>query len=197
MDAKSDSSVIPGSSNPSRPSMQRAIRNANGSEVTRVHYDAIHTSCRHIVSTILLPLTANASTRSKKSGRGSPGTKTFYVTHHCTEWTRAILELEKLQPVLAFCAEHWKAEYILQSVLTNMKEVDDQVGDTSAGLDISGVQINDGPAIEDERRGKRSRMPKTPPKNGGTASEQPVVDLIHCKFSFIASLPSISLIYYL
>ncbi|KAM6488987.1 hypothetical protein JOM56_014836 [Amanita muscaria] len=36
------------------------------------------------------------------------------------QWMAALEHLEELQPLLALCAEHWKAEAVLQSVLTSL-----------------------------------------------------------------------------
>jgi hypothetical protein len=41
----------------------------------------------------------------------------YYRTYYPREWMAAILKLEQEQPLLALCADHWKAEHVLGAIL--------------------------------------------------------------------------------
>lgn len=114
-DCKADPTVGLTTYNPSRPNMRMALRNKDGSNIEQSVYDLIRSSAVSIVNTILLPLKPNNFPKGGKLAR-------YFQLNNMPEWTNAVLQLEKLHPLVALCAEHWKAKHILQAVLRNKKD---------------------------------------------------------------------------
>ncbi|KAF8809870.1 hypothetical protein BYT27DRAFT_7093271, partial [Phlegmacium glaucopus] len=107
-DAQADRIVFPGNNtNVSRPPMERALRNEDGSMVSHVSWEIIKVSAKSAIGTYLRKLDVDAVT------------KKHFRTHHTKEWNNAIAFLEKARPLVGLCAGHWKAEHVLGTVLTS------------------------------------------------------------------------------
>ncbi|KAF8333782.1 hypothetical protein F5887DRAFT_893081 [Amanita rubescens] len=150
-DCKADMTVGTTKDNASRPNMRMAIRSENGKIIKQGVYELIRSSAQMIATSMLLPLLPRIMPKG------------FRIVHHfqinnSQVWTNAILLLEKQHPLVALCAEHWKAKYTLQSVLRNKKE----------GLDDAGGEDGE---YDAEQPPKRSRVqsPQSPDLSQATA----------------------------
>ena len=63
---------------------------------------------------ILLPLPIPCSTPLSMKKKK----KTFFTKYYFNHWTNVVLKLEEQEPLLTLCAVHWKAEHILNTILT-------------------------------------------------------------------------------
>lgn len=120
-DCKHDPDVKASPGNESRPSMQAAIRNPDGTLIPDGAWDAIKLSSRQVaLSLISIEVKSRDSAKSK--------TKQFYKSYYHTEWSEALTRLKQLQPLLQLCASHWKAEHVLANSLTSMERSDSKNG---------------------------------------------------------------------
>jgi hypothetical protein len=111
-----DPNAIPSKEkNPSRPAMDRAIRNEDGTEIEKAEWKNILETARIVVNKALLPLPIPSSLPPSTTR-----TRSLYRDHYLHKWEEAIEELEQLQPLLALCANHWKADHTLRCVFNNM-----------------------------------------------------------------------------
>ena len=150
-DCKTDAMVGMTRQNPSRPNMRLAVRTKNSSTVDASVYDLIRSSAQSIVTALLVPLKPHNFPKGKKLTH-------YFQTNHQQEWTNAILQLEKQQPLLALCADHWKAKHILQSVLRNKKDGhDDDIDDDDECSKSESEQSSKRPQAQSDGRstGKR------------------------------------------
>ncbi|KAF8345702.1 hypothetical protein F5887DRAFT_1074116 [Amanita rubescens] len=109
-DSKADPNVKMTGPNPSHPSMKFALRNRDGSTIEQGIYQLICGSARSIIKSILLPL------KPAYFAKGASLAAHFQM-NNSTQWTAAILQLERQHPLVALCAEHWKAKHLLQAAL--------------------------------------------------------------------------------
>ncbi|KAI0044239.1 hypothetical protein FA95DRAFT_1625999 [Auriscalpium vulgare] len=135
--------------NSARPPMRHCIRQADGRLINDVTYRQIRTSARIVKADLTaLPIAAGY--------HGKLRHKAYYRTHHAKKWNDAIARLEVMQPLLALCGNHWKAEQVLGNSLrgTDKKkkktvsetddEDDDDEGDSATqGGAGAGVEIQD------------------------------------------------------
>ncbi|KAM6489707.1 hypothetical protein JOM56_014730 [Amanita muscaria] len=119
-DAKKDLAVGITLTNPNRPNLKQIIRTTDGSVVDDSIYSTVRSSAHNVAATLLAPLDSKRPELKGAIGRKSPGTKSFYKNYFKDQWMAALEHLEGLQPLLGLCAEHWKAEAVLQSVLTSL-----------------------------------------------------------------------------
>ncbi|KIL66942.1 hypothetical protein M378DRAFT_159870 [Amanita muscaria Koide BX008] len=116
-DSKRDPMTAFSSSNSSRPGMASCIRHPlTGEAVSSGEYRAICISARTIGDELAKEI------RSLRGPADSQKiTKSYSATHYPRQWSNALLQLEYQQPILAFCADHWKASHVLMSILHNLK----------------------------------------------------------------------------
>ena len=117
-DCKSDPDVAVSQTNPSRPSMEKAIRHADGTLITDAEWAAIKATAR-MVKSELAALKRPSARNVKKIKR----TKMYYRSYHSSEWFAALEKMERHQPLLALCASHWKAEHVLGNTLLHGHDV--------------------------------------------------------------------------
>ena len=99
-DAQLDRNVFPATqANLSRPPMEKALRNEDGSIISHTSWDIIRMSAKTAVGIHLRKL--NPDELSKR----------YFHTHHTKEWNDAITFLETARPLVGLCAGHWKAEH--------------------------------------------------------------------------------------
>ncbi|KAG5649233.1 hypothetical protein H0H81_005239, partial [Sphagnurus paluster] len=113
-ECKADSRAIPDPNNPSRPLMEQALRNDDGTEITSEEWRNVLASARSILIAVLQPL-ALPSTLPKDTNR----TRSFYRDHYPAKWNDALLRLETAAPILRTCGDHWKADHTLRIVLNS------------------------------------------------------------------------------
>lgn len=84
------------------------IRTTDGRMVDLGVYRAMKVTARAIISDELysLPILSD-----------HPRTMVFYRKFYPHQWETAILRLEEREPLIGLCAAHWKAEYLLGSLL--------------------------------------------------------------------------------
>ena len=106
-DAQADRNVFTATqTNLSRPPMEKALRNEDGTMISHASWDVIRLSAKTAIGIHLRHLKAN---QSKKS---------YFRTNHTKEWNNAIAFLEVARPLVGMCAGHWKAEHIIGGILT-------------------------------------------------------------------------------
>jgi len=94
-DAQADRTVFPGNhTNVSRPPMEKALRNEDGSMISRISWEIIKLSAKSAIGTHLRKLDADVVT------------KRYFRTNHTQEWNNAIVYLEKARPLVGLCAGH-------------------------------------------------------------------------------------------
>ena len=98
-------------SNKSRPSMEKCIRNEDGSSISVDQWRSIRLTARTIAQTDLLSLPV------PNKAKATPRTKTYYKKNHIKAWWVAIQQLEERQPLLRLCAANWKADHVLGIIL--------------------------------------------------------------------------------
>ncbi|KAM6490803.1 hypothetical protein JOM56_013766 [Amanita muscaria] len=173
-DAKKDRTVGTTLTNPNRPSLGQIVRHPDGSVIDESTYAMVHSSARNVAMTLLLPLVNKWQELKGKTGKNSPGTKSFFRTFFHNEWIDAILQLEELQPLLTYCAGHWKAEAVLQNMLDSLrtKEGNDHVDDIDDADDMYNADVEQG----GQNQSKRPYMPsmdsthRSPKRNKTTAA---------------------------
>lgn len=99
----------------SHGSMEKCIRNADGTRIHKREWRAIMAAAGAIIDRQLRPLSA------PKEGLAP---RTFYRKHCARVWLSAIAMLEVEQPILSLCAGHWKAEHTLGQILDNKRSGD-------------------------------------------------------------------------
>lgn len=112
-DCKHDNNCKISTGNDSRPAMNTAVRNPDGSSITDGVWDAIKSSSRQVAQSLLSMIpTGREAHRSQ--------TKKFFKTSYSNEWSQCITHIEQLQPLLQLCASHWKAEHVLGGTLASI-----------------------------------------------------------------------------
>jgi len=86
--------------------MEKALRNEDGTPISHANWDVIKVSAKTAIGLHLRKLKVD-----------QPSKKYFRI-HHTKEWNNAIAFLEVTRPLVGLCAAHWKAEHVLNTVLT-------------------------------------------------------------------------------
>lgn len=87
--------------------MDKALRTSDGDIISEAHWKAIKQSARSAIGTFLSHIKAEKPS------------KRYFRNHHTAAWNKAINHLEISRPIVALCAGHWKAEHVINSVLTS------------------------------------------------------------------------------
>ncbi|KAI0037567.1 hypothetical protein FA95DRAFT_1614085, partial [Auriscalpium vulgare] len=99
--------------------MRSYVRNANGTTVDDITYRNICNSARVVKLDLLAILPDNKKNKARSI--------TYYRSFHHHEWREATHKVEGLQPVLALCRLHWKAEQMLANSMKAVKKDDDEL----------------------------------------------------------------------
>ncbi|KAH9163869.1 hypothetical protein EDB89DRAFT_2078435 [Lactarius sanguifluus] len=140
---KTDPDINSSAGNKSQPSMQRAIRHEDGSLISEEDWKAMHQlavliSRTHIETLNITPYHKYLSEQVKKGAAKKSGKsiskkpmesttqqlklkKMFYRHFFFKEWFVALQELESVAPLMSLCAEYWKADMMLGSVLPDTR----------------------------------------------------------------------------
>ena len=110
VDCKDDAEVGMSASNRSCPPMHRSIRYSNGQIISESDWKSICEAAVHIARTHLVCL-------DSRVGVGQRRKKIFYKRQFPAKWDQALRELEKMAPLLSYCAGSWKADMVLGAVL--------------------------------------------------------------------------------
>jgi hypothetical protein len=106
-DARFDPDVFSAThANVSRPPMDKALRNEDGTMITRASWDVIKRSAKTAIGIYLRNLKVDESS------------KRYFRTYHTKEWNNTITFLETARPLVGLCAGHWKAEHVISGILT-------------------------------------------------------------------------------
>jgi hypothetical protein len=161
-DCKADPTVGMTGPNSSRPNMKIALRNRDGSTIEQGIYQLICGSARLIAKSILLPL------KPANFAKGA-SLATHLQTNNPTQWTAAVLQLEKQHPLVGLCAEHWKAKHLLQAVLRYKNKKKGGSGGGGGDDDDDDVDVED----ECDNGGEGGQSNKRPRAlSGGQSAEK-------------------------
>ena len=133
--------------------MRWAIRKPDGSRLSDGEWNGIRAATNLVKMDLFSNLGFDPSVPKKK---------TYLQSEHPKEWNMAIKELEKQQSVLALCASHWKAEYMLGSVLNHSAqkgESKDRDGSKDKELDGNS---NEGDGVEEHALSSGFKRPHRP-----------------------------------
>jgi len=137
-DAKNDP-VVCTKTNKSRPTMEKALRNEDGTMISHAAWVLIKDTARRAIGTHLTKL--NAEKLSKKHFR----------THHTVAWSKAIAFLEVARPLVGLCAGHWKAEHVISTMLTADRSTQTRAEKRArSGADEEGGEHFDFDKVDDE-----------------------------------------------
>ncbi|KAI0041835.1 hypothetical protein FA95DRAFT_1610671 [Auriscalpium vulgare] len=100
-------------SNAQRPPMSQCIRNEDGTMIHPNVYRSIRNSVRIVAAQLIGKL--------KEADRSKPRYITFFRSFYPSELNDATERLEEMQPLLALCSNHWKAEQMLTNALRGRK----------------------------------------------------------------------------
>jgi len=136
--------------------MERSIRHADGTMIVASEWAAIKATAR-MVKMDLLNLPPSRDRHEKNRTKS----KIYFRTYFRKEWDAAVARMESLQPLLALCASHWKAEHVLGNTLLVKVSTD-----SGEDMSDSAVEDNNKSSMK-KRRGKgRSGERKRKKKNG-------------------------------
>ncbi|KAL6306926.1 hypothetical protein BKA93DRAFT_816166 [Sparassis latifolia] len=172
-DCKKDDDVHITVANPERIPMDQAIRHEN-------EWHTIQTTAR-VVKNELLSLPPPRDRRYHNIKR----TKKVFKAAYPREWEAAMLKMEKQQPLLALCSDHWKAEYIIGPMLLQQHKPDSELDNDDD--DVSHISTSTTNTRASEHEGRTSGPVATPalePQLSLTSA--PAIDI-----SFINVDPSI------
>ena len=80
--------------------------------ISASEWAAIKATARMVkIDLLSLPPTRDRYAKNQKK------TKVYFRTYFRKEWDAAVAKMESLQPLLALCASHWKAEHVLGNTL--------------------------------------------------------------------------------
>ena len=134
--------------NTSRPPMERAIRHGDGTMITASEWAAIKATARMVKSDLLsLPPSRDRRAKERTKSKG------YFRTYFRKEWDAAVAKMESVQPLLALCASHWKAEHVLGNTLLVKVAVDSE-GDES---DSPVENVDKSPISESKKRRVKGR----------------------------------------
>jgi hypothetical protein len=136
----------------------------SGEEVGEEGWKTIRRSARGVVNKKLHSLRIPTRLPANTSR-----TKSFYSEHYPRQWEEALRILEELHPVLALCADSWKAEQTLQKVLSTSKKKNINTN-SDEELTDSPAHTNATPKPKSKRNHafgtkKRHRSDSDPPKD--------------------------------
>jgi len=105
--------------NSNRPPMQSVIRHENGDLIDTGLYTAIRVSGCSLIEDELFPLLPkNRATQNR------PRTKKLFKDTCREAWNKVVRQYEEEQPLLTLCSGHWKAEYMLGSILASIQQLE-------------------------------------------------------------------------
>lgn len=121
----------------SRPPMDRAIRHPDGSMISKGEWSLIVATAHLILNDDLLHLKRRGA--PSKHNKAPMKGRTYFKSYFPREWQSAVQKLEQLQPLMALCASHWKAESLLGN-LSLRKKVSEPApqADNDGDMDVDG-----------------------------------------------------------
>lgn len=173
-DCQKDSHNVVTESNKSRPAMEKAVRHEDGTLINAGEWRAIKANARVIVNRDLLPLPIPRNTPLSMKKK----TKTFFTRYYLKQWNDAVLKLEEHEPLLALCAAHWKAEHVLNTILTGTSESNQKAStrrDDASDLEDPAVSPPASPSKTNTSSSKRrlsNPSPSKPKKKKKTGKEK-------------------------
>jgi len=179
-DCKYDPDVKLSYSNPSRPSMEKAVRHADGTLISPGEWSAIRATAR-LVRLDLINLPPPRYLKDRRGKNQLSHTKTFFRTYFPKEWQNALGKMENQQPLLALCSAHWKADHVLGNALLTGAKASHEANDSEE--EHGDVEI----ALDTRLAGgsKRPKSPQSPhkrkkTKSGNEGGEGIKIDGSHC-----------------
>lgn len=117
--------------NPHWPKMHLAIHHADGINITKSEYNAIHAYVKMIIQNLM---DLACSSLDPHLSNSKLPTKSQIKALLPTEFFQAILQLEAKHTVLCLCSSHWKAEAIISQVILGLRGTGKPVVDPSKPL---------------------------------------------------------------
>ncbi|EDQ98530.1 uncharacterized protein LACBIDRAFT_335876 [Laccaria bicolor S238N-H82] len=161
----------------------------SGSNAVQHAWCTIKANARAIANRDLLPLPIPRDTPILMKKK----TKTFFTKYHLKQWTDTVHKLKEQEPLLALCAAHWKAEHVLNTILTGITESNQNATmrrDNASDLDDPAVSLPN-PSSKTNTSSSKHRLsnpsPTKPKKKKKTGKEKDI------KGSEKASPPSITI----
>jgi len=205
-DCQKDSHNVVTESNKSRPAMEKAVRHEDGMLINAGEWRAIKANVRVIASRDLLPLPIPRNTPISMKKK----TKTYFTRYYLKQWNDAVLKLEEQEPLLALCAAHWKAEHVLNTILTGTSESNQKAStrrDDASDLEDPAVPPPTSPSKTNTSSSKRrlsNPSPSKPKKKKKTGKEKGAKDsikrtsmvsfyMVYTNVIIIAAPPSITI----
>ncbi|KAF8636183.1 hypothetical protein AX17_003671 [Amanita inopinata Kibby_2008] len=107
-----------------------AIRGIDGTPISISEWNPIATTALSLKRTVLLPLTPG----DMLLGQCQEKHKAYYKCVYPIQWKGAVGTMEKIHPLLGYCADHWKAEYVLSWACVSKEEPEDFVNPNGGGV---------------------------------------------------------------
>jgi len=204
-DCQKDSHNIVTESNKSRPAMEKAVQHEDGMLINAGEWHAIKVNVRVIASRDLLPLPIPCNTPISMKKK----TKTYFTRYYLKQWNDAVLKLEEQEPLLALCAAHWKAEHVLNTILTGTSESNQKASmrrDDTSDLEDTAIPPPTSPSKTNTSSSKRRLLNPSlsKPKKKKTGKEKGAKDsvkrmsmvsfyMVYTNVIIIAAPPSITI----
>ena len=147
-DCKDDPDIHMSATNTSRPPLERAIRHSDGTMITASEWAAIKATA-HMVKSDLLSLPPSRDRRAKDRTKS----KGYFRTYFRKEWDAAVTKMESVQPLLALCASHWKAEHVLGNTLLVKVTADSEEDESDSPVE----NVDKSPVSESKKRRAKGR----------------------------------------
>jgi len=142
----------------SRPRMNRAIRHPEGLMISKGEWVAILATADLVkIDLLTLPRPLHRSAKDRKK------TRTYFRSYFPEEWQAAVDKMERLQPILALCAAHWKAEHVLGDVLLRANNNKTEEGSNNIRNDSGNIQDDSDvePSMSPTAISKKRRRPSS------------------------------------
>lgn len=107
----------PVQSNNGRPRMKSAIRNKDGTVISKTYFRTIQRAVKKRMATLIQEEEERLQTRLPPEKM----TKTYFETARAKQWGQMIELLEREHPVLSYAAGNWKTEQLMTNRLTSFR----------------------------------------------------------------------------
>ena len=177
--------------------MEKAIQHKDNTLINAGEWPAIKANARAIANRDLLPLPIPRDVPLSMKKK----TKTFFTKYHFKHWTDAVLKLEEQEPLLTLCATHWKAEHILNAILTGASDQKASMSkEDTSDLDDPAISLPTPSLMTNPSGSKRclsNLSPTKPKKKKKTGKERGAKDSEKCTsivFFYIVSTTDMILV---
>jgi len=162
--------------------MEKAVQHEDGTLINAGEWRAIKANARVIASRNLLPLPIPHNTPISMKKK----TKTYFTRYYVKQWNDAVLKLEEQEPLLALYAAHWKAEHVLNTILTGTSESNQKAStrrDNASDLEDPAVPLPASPSKTNTSSSKHRLLNPSlskPKEKKKTGKEKGAKDSVKC-----------------